>query len=93
MTLERDYKLVMKIEPILARAGTSISELKKNPSAVIEAAGGQPVAILNRNKPAAYLIPAKAWEAIMERLEDAELAEIVRARAGQKRIRVKLEDL
>ena len=56
----------MKIEPILARAGTSISELKKNPSAVIEAAGGQPVAILNRNKPAAYLIPAKAWEAIMK---------------------------
>ena len=83
----------MKIELILASAGTSISELKKNPSAVIEAADGQPVAILNRNKPAAYLIPAKAWEAIMERLDDAELAQIIRARAGQKRIRVKLEDL
>ena len=38
-------------------------------------------------------LDAKAWEAIMDRLEDAELAEIVRARAGQKRIRVKLEDL
>ena len=83
----------MKIDPIFADAGTSISELKKNPSAVIEAAEGRPVAILNRNRPAAYLIPAKAWEAIMERLEDAELAEIVRARAGQKRIRVKLADL
>ena len=83
----------MNIHNILADAGTSISELKKNPTAVIEAAEGRPVAILNHNKPAAYLIPAKAWEAIMERLEDAELAEIVRARAGQKRIRVKLEDL
>lgn len=83
----------MKIEPILADAGISISELKKNPSAAIAAAEGFPLAILNRNKPAAYLIPAKAWEAIMDRLEDAELAEIVRARAGQKRIRVKLEDL
>jgi antitoxin StbD len=83
----------MKLEPILAAAGTSISELKKNPSAVIDAARGAPVAILNRNKPAAYLVPAKAWEAIMDRLEDAELVEIVRARAGQKRIRVKLEDL
>lgn len=83
----------MNIEPILANAGTSISELKKNPTAVIEAAEGRPVAILNHNKPTAYLIPAKAWEAIMDRLEDAELAEIVRARAGQKRIRVKLEDL
>jgi antitoxin StbD len=83
----------MKLEPILAASGTSISELKKNPSAVIEAAEGAPVAILNRNKPAAYLVPAKAWEEIMDRLEDIELAEIVRARAGQKRIRVKLEDL
>ena len=83
----------MKIEPILAACGTSISELKKNPSAVIAASEGAPIAILNRNKPAAYLVPAKAWEEIMDRLEDAELAEIVRARAGQKRIRVKLEDL
>jgi antitoxin StbD len=83
----------MKLEPILAASGTSISELKKNPSAVIEAAEGAPVAILNRNKPAAYLVPAKAWEEIMDRLEDIELAEIVRARAGQKRIRVKLDDL
>lgn len=83
----------MNVERILAGAGTSISELKKNPTAVIAAADGRPVAILNHNKPTAYLIPAKAWEAIMERLEDAELAEIVRARAGQKRIRVKLEDL
>ena len=83
----------MKLEPILAASGTSISELKKNPSAVIEAADGAPVAILNRNKPAAYLVPAKAWEEIMDRLEDVELAEIVRARTGQKRIRVKLEDL
>ena len=57
------------------------------------ASEGAPIAILNRNKPAAYLVPAKAWEEIMDRLEDAELAEIVRARAGQKRIRVKLEDL
>ncbi len=83
----------MKIEPILADAGISISELKKNPSAAIAAAEGFPLAVLNRNRPAAYLIPAKAWEAIMDRLEDAELAEIVRARTGQKRIRVKLEDL
>ena len=83
----------MKLETFLANSGTSISELKKNPSAVIAAAEDGPVAILNRNKPAAYLIPAKAWEAIMDRLEDIELAEIVRARAGRKRIRVRLEDL
>ena len=69
------HKKVM-LHEILADTGVSISDLKKNPSAVIEAAGGFPVAVLNRNTPAAYLVPAKAWEALMDRLEDIELAEI-----------------
>ncbi len=83
----------MKIEPILADAGISISELKKNPSAVIAASDGFAVAILNRNRPAAYLVPALLWEEILDRLDDIELAEIVRQRAGQKRIKVSLDDL
>jgi antitoxin StbD len=81
------------IDPIHAGGSVSISDLKKNPSAVIEAADGFPVAVLNRNTPSAYLVPAKAWEELMDRLEDIELAELVRARAGEKRIRVRLEDL
>jgi antitoxin StbD len=81
------------IELLLAPCGVSISDLKKNPSAVIEAAEGFPVAILNRNVPAAYLVPAKAWEELMDRLEDIELAEIVRARAGQPIIEVDIADL
>jgi antitoxin StbD len=84
---------MVMIEPIFAPAGVSISDLKKNPSAVIEAAAGFPVAVLNRNKPAAYLVPAKAWEELMDRLEDIELAEIVRARVNEPRIKVRLEDL
>ena len=86
------YSKVM-IEQLLAASGVSISELKKNPTAVIEAAGGFPVAVLNRNTPAAYLVPAKAWEELMDRLEDIELAEIVRQRAGEQRIKVRLDDL
>jgi antitoxin StbD len=81
------------IEDLLAGSGVSISDLKKNPSAVIEAAGGFPVAVLNRNTPAAYLVPAKAWEELMDRLEDIELGELVRARAGERRVKVRLEDL
>jgi len=80
-------------KPLLAGSGVSISDLKKNPTAVIEAAEGFPVAVLNRNRPAAYLVPAKAWEELMDRLEDLELAEIVRARAGEARLKVLLEDL
>lgn len=94
MTSQRCYSLVM-IQPILADSGVSISDLKKNPSAVIAAAGGLPVAVLNRNTPQAYLVPAKAWEALMERLDDLELAEIVQARLaeGQEEIEVSIDDL
>jgi len=31
------------------------------------------VAILNRNEPAFYCVPAKAYEAMLERIEDLEL--------------------
>ena len=83
----------MKLEHILADRSVSISALKKNPSAAIEAADGFPVAVLNRNTPAAYLVPAKAWEELMDRLEDVELAEIVRARADEVGIPVDVADL
>lgn len=83
----------MELAPILAGKSVSISTLKVNPSAAIEAAGGEAVAILNRNSPAAYLVPAKAWEELMERLEDLELAEIARERVDEKPIPVSLADL
>jgi len=80
-------------KPLLADYGISISELKKNPSAAIRAAEGAPVAILNRNTPEAYLVPADAWEEIMDALDDVELVRIVKARQGQKSIRVDIDDL
>ncbi len=81
------------IETLLAGASISISDLKKNPSAAIAAAEGFPVAILNRNKPSAYLVPADAWAEMVERLEDVELAALVRARAAEVPVRVTLSDL
>lgn len=79
--------------PLLADSGISISDLKKNPSAAIAAAEGFPVAILNRNRPAAYLVPAEAWEAILDRLDDIDLAEIVRERANEVGVEVDIDDL
>lgn len=81
------------VEPLLAGASISISDLKKNPTAAIEAAEGFPIAILNRNKPSAYLIPAAAWAALVDRLEDIELAALVRARADEVPVPVALSDL
>lgn len=85
--------LAVMVDPLLAGSGVSITDLKKNPSAVIAAAEGFPVAVLNRNTPSAYLVPVKAWEELMDRLEDIELGELVRARADQRRIRVTLDEL
>jgi antitoxin StbD len=81
------------IDPILADASVSISDLKKNPSAVIAAADGFPVAVLNHNTPTAYLVPAKAWEALMDQLDDIELTRIVREREGEVGIPVDIDDL
>jgi antitoxin StbD len=71
----------------------SISELKKNPMGTVAAGEGFPVAILNRNEPAFYCVPAKAYEAMLERLEDLELNAIADAREGQSIHKVALDDL
>jgi len=81
------------MEVLLASNCVSVTELKKSPTAIIEQAHGQPVAILNRNKPEAYLVPADTFAALMDWLEDVELAEIVRKRAGNKRVEVSIDDL
>ncbi|MEO7786622.1 MAG: type II toxin-antitoxin system prevent-host-death family antitoxin [Sphingomicrobium sp.] len=81
------------LQPILARAAISISDLKRNPSAAIEAADGAPVAILNHNKASAYLVPALAWEELMELIDDMQLAQIVREREHEVGVEVSLDDL
>lgn len=80
------------IHQILADAGARISD-QKNSSAVIAPADGFLIAILNRNSPSAYLFQARAWEAIMEQLEDIQLAEIVKLRANEVGIPVNIDDL
>lgn len=78
--------------PILADVSAGISELKKNPMAVLRQGDGAPVAILNRNEPVFYAIPAKAFEILMDKLEDMELASIVEARKDQAEIEVNIDD-
>lgn len=78
---------------ILSETAASITELKRNPMGTVAAGEGAPVAILNRNEPAFYCVPAKAFEDMMERLEDLELNAIADARAGQKHVKVTLDAL
>ena len=83
------------MEQVLSSCSASISELKKNPSALINDSDGAPIAILNHNVPAAYLIPAETYEWLMDKLEDAELAQIVSEREDEKEnaIEVDLNEL
>lgn len=78
---------------ILAQTAASISELKRNPMGTVAAGDGFPVAILNRNEPAFYCVPARAFEAMLERLEDMELNALADARMNQKKCRVTLDEL
>ena len=73
----------------------SISELKKNPTRVINEAHGKPVAILNHNIPAAYLIPAETFEKLMDLIDEHELQKLVKQRLSDAStpIKVKLDDL
>lgn len=83
------------MQNVLADKVVSVSELKKNPSAVIGGAQGGPVAVLNHNRVMGYVVPAAAFEAMVERLEDLELAELARARARahETPVPVSLDDL
>lgn len=81
------------MQRIEAQVAVSVSDLKRSPSAVMENAGGETVAVLNHNRIMAYMVPAAAYEAMLERLDDLALVETVRARADETPLRVSLDEL
>ena len=89
------YRLGVYMQQILASFSASISELKKNPTALLNKAEGETIAILNHNLPTAYLVPADVYEQLMDKLEDYELGKIVKERQAEKHlaIEVTLDDL
>ncbi len=85
--------IIMK--PILANYSASILELKNNPSALLDAADGASIAILNHNEPVAYLVPAETYEWLMDMLEDCEFSQLVEKRRMELKnaIAVNIDDL
>jgi antitoxin StbD len=76
---------------ILSNTSASVSELKKNPMATVNAGAGYPVAILNRNQPAFYCIPAALYEKMLEVLDDNELVRLVKERDQQELVDIDLD--
>jgi antitoxin StbD len=81
------------MQRVEAHIAVSVSDLKKSPSAVMEDAAGETVAVLNHNRVMAYMVPAAAYEAMIERLDDLALVEVIKARADEKPVRVALNAL
>ncbi len=81
------------LQRVEAEYAISVSDLKKSPSAVLEDAKGGAVAVLNHNRVMAYMVPAGTYEAMLERLDDMALIEIIKARAGEVGVPVTLDEL
>lgn len=78
---------------ILSSMSAGISDLKKNPMEVIKQGKGAAVAILNRNRPVFYAVPADMYEQLLEQVEDAELAALAKQRMDSPEIEVALDEL
>lgn len=78
---------------VLADTCVSVTELKRNYTKILAQAEQQPVAVLNHNRPEAYLLPAALYERMLDLLDDAQDTQLVRERAKGPFIEVQLADL
>ncbi|MBH3259173.1 antitoxin [Serratia marcescens] len=76
---------------ILSDISASISELKKNPMETVGAGAGFPVAILNRNQPAFYCVPAALYEQMLDALDEQELVRLVNERRSEALVDIDLD--
>lgn len=81
------------MDAVLSHFTVSVTELKRNYADILKQADDAPVAVLNHNRPEAYLLPAGHYERLMAHLEDLEDAQLVRARADGPFVNVSLDDL
>jgi len=82
------------MENILADVAVSMSEFKKNPAAVLREANHRPVAVLNHNRAAFYMVEPRLFEAMMDELADQELYRKAGRLAEKSRaIEVDIDDL
>jgi antitoxin StbD len=80
-------------QTIHAKTTVSMTDLRRNPSKILEDANDMPVAILNHNRAEAYLLSAKAYEKLLDLLDDVSLIKTIQSRRGGKTVKVNIEDL
>ncbi len=72
------------MEVLYADVTISMSEFKKNPAAVLREAKNRPVAVLNHNKAAFYMLEPALFEAMLEELSDQQLSRTVLERMSER---------
>jgi antitoxin StbD len=72
------------MEALYANVTISMSEFKKNPAAVLREAKNRPVAVLNHNKAAFYMLEPALFEAMLEELSYDKLGRTVLERMSER---------
>ena len=72
------------MQAIFTDVTVSMSEFKKNPAAVLRGANSHPVAVLNHNKAAFYMVEPALFKAMLDELADHELHQKVLARMQER---------
>jgi antitoxin StbD len=81
------------MEPVLSHFTVSVTELKRNYADILKQADDAPIAVLNHNRPEAYLLPAGHYERLMAHVEDLEDIKLVRERANGPFVEVDFDAL
>ncbi|MDR1947214.1 MAG: type II toxin-antitoxin system prevent-host-death family antitoxin [Desulfovibrio sp.] len=81
------------MQTIRAEKTVSVTELKRNFSTILSQAEGDPVAVLNHNRPEAYLLSVAHYERLLDRLEDLEDMKLIQERSGGPFVEVNLNEL
>ena len=84
-----------EVDVILTELTTTISEFKKNPNEVVKRAKNKPLAVLTNNRASFYVLSAKCYDDLLEKIWELEITPTVLERIASKEqsIRVTLEDL
>lgn len=79
------------MKEIHAKYAVSVSDLKKNPSSVINKSGNNAVAILNHNNPVAYIVPPTEYEKLLEAYDELMFVGEVKSRIKEKNKEIEVE--
>jgi antitoxin StbD len=84
-TISHHFRFTNPMEQLFASRSISVTELKRSPTAAIEQAGEEPVAVLNHNRPAAYLVPAATYQNMLAQLQMQQWRSAIEVSRADKR--------